>query len=91
MAMGYYFVNSSRGSKESIGRGNALLKEGKDEILAMLKYETDLIDNSFAVVADRNNAIYNSTANYRPTFEEDNPLKWSVDPDKLQDIGDSRV
>lgn len=90
MAMGYYFKNSSRGSKESISRGEALLKEGRDEIMGFVNGECDLVDNSYAVVSDRRSGIYESFSSYHTTFDEDDPVDWSVDTDKLSDISDGR-
>lgn len=90
MSMGYYFKNASRGSKESIERGEALLKEAKDEIMAIVKNETDLLDNSYSVISNRSREILASTSSYHTTFNEDDPIHWGVDSDKISDIDDER-
>lgn len=90
MAMGHYYKNSSRGSKESISRGEALLTEARNEILSIARYETDLVDTSFTAIANRSSEIYASTSAYHTTFDEDDPVNWDVDQDKLDDIDTAR-
>ena len=90
MAMGYYFKNASRGSKESIARGDALLNDAQAEVMGIAKFEIDLLDNSYAVIAQRSSAVRDAAANYHPTFGEDDPLLWNVDQNKLDDIESNR-
>ena len=90
IAMGYYFKLSSRGAKESISRGDALITEGRREIEAISDYTTDLVDNSFALITQRQDEVIASTSAYHTTFDEDDPLDWLPDDDKLTDIETDR-
>ena len=90
MAMGYYFKNSSRGSKESITRGDALINEARTEVLSIAKGETDLVDTSYAVITERRAGVYESFSAYHTTFDEDDPIDWGVSDDKLTAISDGR-
>lgn len=91
LSMGYYFKNSSRGAKESISRGDALIKEAKDQIDEIANFNSDLLDNSYSLISNRNREVYASTSAYNTTFNEDDPLLWEVDSDKLSDIADERL
>jgi hypothetical protein len=90
MAMGYYFKNASRGAKESISRGEALLKAAQMEITEIANYQRDLVDNSFALVSSRADEVFASFSSYHTTFDEDDPLNWKPDTDKLDDIDSDR-
>lgn len=90
IAMGYYFKNSSRGSKESLSRGQALIDEGKSELKDIATYKTNLLDNSYSPVSNRFRAVYCSASSYNTTFNEDDPLHWRPDSNKLSDIADDR-
>ena len=90
MAMGYYFKNASRGSKESITRGEALLKFAQTEIMDIASFRKDLVDNIYALVSNRTAEVIASTSAYHTTFDEDDPINWQVDSDKLSDIDSGR-
>lgn len=91
LAMGYYFKNSSRGSKESLGRADALIKEAKDQIEDISKFKTDLLDNSYSIISNSSPEVFASSSGYHTTFNEDDPLLWDVDTNKLSDISDERL
>lgn len=95
LAMGHLYKNMSRGSKESIGRGDALLKEAKDAIEAIMKHKSDLLDAATGgtPVTERTNlvTVLASYTAYHTTFDEDDPLNWLPDEDKLTDIEDGRL
>ena len=90
MAMGYYFKNASRGAKESITRGEALLKFAQSEIMDIANYKKDLVDNSYALVTNRTSEVIGSSSAYHTTFDEDDPINWRVDSDKISDIDSGR-
>ena len=90
MAMGYYFRNSSRGSKESLARANELLKDAQAEVMDIASWKSDLVDTTFASVSERSTGIHESFSSYHTTFDEDDPVDWSVDDDKLSAISDGR-
>lgn len=91
LAMGYYFKNSSRGGKESIGRGDSLIKMAQDQLKNIANGTTDLLDNSYDVIANSQREVICSTSSYHTTFGEDDPTLWNVDEDKLSDIADERI
>ncbi len=90
MAMGFYFKNSSRGSKESISRGDALIKEARAQIDDIADFKTDLLSNTYTVITGLAQ-VYASTSAYHTTFNEDDPINWNVDQNKLNDIADERL
>lgn len=95
LAMGFFWKNSSRGSKESITRGNDLIKDAKEQIMAIANYQDGLLDatTGSSLVSERSNnpQVLCNTDSYYTTFDEDNPLNWRPDPDKLDDIEDGRA
>ncbi len=91
LAIGHYFKLASRGSKESIARGEALISQAMKELEMLASGEVDLLNTSFAAVSVRSNEVLSSTIDYHETFDEDDPLNWGPDSDKLTDIADGRV
>jgi hypothetical protein len=93
LAEGYMSQRMSRGGKEAMARGAALIKQGIDNLVLLQDFKSDLIDSTGGVIADFSNTAYqilSNNTNYAPTFNEDSELNWRVDPDKLDDIKDSR-
>lgn len=95
MAMGYLYKQISRGSKESITRGNELIDGAQDTVMKISSYECELLGatNGTAVVSDRAGRveIISSSTAYHTTFDEDDPLNWGPDSDKLSDIDSGRL
>lgn len=93
LAEGYTWKAMSRGAKESLKRGQ-VLEDGVIKNLELIQnYQSDLSDTAGAVIPDFTNTAMRvkcNTSTYRPTFDEDDPLAWQVDPTKLSDISDSR-
>lgn len=90
IAIGHYFKLSSRGAKEALNRGQAMIDQGKADLKDILESKVNLLDNSFSPITDRLRAVVCSTSAYNTTFNEDNPLHWKVDTNKLSDISDER-
>lgn len=94
-AMGLLFKYISRGAKESISRGNEILADAKKAIDMIVNHQSDLLDatNGSTPVTERTNLneVICSTSSYSTTFEEDDPLNWVEDPDKLTDIANDRL
>lgn len=91
IAMGHYFKLSSRGSKESLGRGEALIDQGVKSLNAIMESKVNLLDNTFSTISDRmSRAVKCSTSSYNTTFNEDDPLLWKPDSNKISDIADDR-
>ena len=94
LAMGYLYRHLSRGGKESLSRGDAMVKSAQDAIGAIAAFNADLLDIAgTAPVATKSTAtqILHSASSYHTTFDEDDPLDWSVDDDKLTDIANGRL
>lgn len=92
LALGYLYENVSRGSKESISRAQIMIKRVIENLDELAAGSADVVDSSGDVVADLSgaNAVRCNTSDYAPTFAEDDPLKWRVDSDKLDDIKSDR-
>jgi hypothetical protein len=95
IAMGHVFKLHSRGGKEAISRGQALIEQAEESIMMIADRKCDLLDASTSTlpVTERATAaeIIGSASAYFPTFNEDDPLNWEADPDKLDDIASDRT
>ncbi len=94
LAEGYMYMRSSRGGKESLSRGQAMVKMALDNLKLIADYKLDVIgDDGLPIPDSVNNTAFrvlSSTTDYSPTFNEDNELNWGVDNQKLNDIADDR-
>jgi hypothetical protein len=93
IAVGYMQTMNSRGSKESIQRGESLIKMATEQLQAISDYKAHLLDTSGSQITESSNTAYQvhcSTTDYSPTFNEDDELNWSADSDKISDIEDGR-
>lgn len=90
LAVGYMYRFMSRGS-DSIFKGAAdnLVKPVLEELKALTENKISLVDTSGSQITGSIGVLCN-TDDYVPTFNEDDPLDWSVDSDKLDDIEDER-
>lgn len=90
---GYMFQRMARGGKESMAQGKMLISQAIENLKLIADYKADLLDSSGDVVAESASGAYtilSTTSDYSNTFNEDNPLNWEVDPDKLDDIDSER-
>jgi len=90
---GYYYCRASRGGKESIARGKDLIKMALENLKELKNYDADLLDPAGSLISDKANSKFQMTStssDYSNTFNEDNPLNWVVDCDKLDDIESER-
>lgn len=92
LAIGYLYEATARGSKESYGRADRYIKRGNKNLNEIIEGKAELTDSSGDVVAVDTNAkpVFGNTTDYHPTFNEDSPLNWTPDPDKMDDIDDER-
>jgi hypothetical protein len=94
-AMGLVFKYQSRGAKESIARGDALIKDVVSAIDKIVEMKSDLLDATTggSPISERTNLreVLCNTSNYHATFDEDDPLDWTEDEDKLTDIENGRL
>ena len=95
LAEGYFWQRNSRGSKESLTRGNNLEKGVLANLKDLSEYKASLVDTAGALIPnDTNNGAFRvlcNTTDYRDTFNEGPSSKWKVDPDKLDDIDDGNL
>lgn len=90
---GYMFQRMARGGKESMAQGKMLISQAIENLKLIADYKADLLDSSGDVVAESASGAYtilSTTSDYSNTFNEDNPLNWEVDTDKLDDIDSER-
>jgi len=90
---GYMYQRMSRGGKEAMGRGKALIEPAIDNLKLIAEYKADLLDASGDSIEESSDSAYqvlSTTKDYYPTFNEDDELSWKVDPDKLSDIQSER-
>lgn len=83
----------SRGSKESLTRGNDLIKDVLENLKLIADYKLDLLDANASPITDMSNTAFRvlcNTTTYVNTFNEDSELSWAIDSDKLDDISDER-
>lgn len=93
LAEGYMWQAMSRGSKESLARGKALIDGVMENLKAIAEYKGEIMATSGSVIVDMSNTSYrvlSNTKDYTPTFNEDPPTKWKIDSDKLDDIASER-
>lgn len=91
MGMGYFWEQLSRGGKERLTAGEKLVKRAYDNLMKFADGYCSLTDSSgnyLSTTGSIPGVKYNN--DYTPTFGEDDPLNWSVDDDKLDDIADDR-
>jgi len=91
-AEGLFWVRASRGGKETIARGQALIKMALENLKDIAAYKADLVDSTGTLVTRRsdNLGVLSNTDGYNSTFAEDDPLDWEVDADKLNDLSTLR-
>jgi len=92
LAEGYMWIRLSRGSKESIARGKEMIKDVKECLQALANNKVDLVSSSGSAITELTNPdnVLSNTEDYAATFDEDDPLNWGVDSDKLNDISTGR-
>ena len=93
LAEGYIYKRLSRGGKDAMARANDLIKQAQDNLMLIMEYKADLIDSNGDVIQDFSQTSYRVLSNsdqYFNTFNEDDELRWQVDPDKLDAIDGER-
>ena len=94
IACGHLFKQISRGAPESITRGNEIMQDGIDQLMQLANMECDLVNTAGSLINERTDStreeVISSTTGYHTTFDEDSPLNWVIDPDKVSDIDSGR-
>jgi hypothetical protein len=93
LTIGHTHEVMSRGGKESITRGQNMVKQAREQIKMIAERKCNVLDTSGADVLDLDgtNRVLGSHEDYHTTFDEDSPLNWKVDCDKLDDIESDRL
>lgn len=66
-------------------------KEARDQLQAIADGKMTLVNTEGQVIAGNGSGdVWSSSDRYFPTTNEDNPLLWEQDRDKLEDIADER-
>lgn len=91
LAIGYFYENTARGSKESYLRSDKYIKRAMENIEQLQNGDAQLIDTTGVPVTEIEGdwTVY-ATEPYSKTFNEDDPESWTVSQDKLDDIADER-
>jgi len=87
------YQRMSRGGKEGMAQGKALIDQATANLKLISEYKLDLMDSSGDVITDMSQTAFrvlSSTSGYTDTFAEDDVLNWGVDSDKIDDIEDDR-
>jgi hypothetical protein len=92
IAVGHYWQHGTRGNKESLARGQAILKDARSDLKELADGKAQLVDSDGATISRRGShpGVLSNTVDYTSTFAEDDPIKWKVDPDKKTDIASER-
>lgn len=93
LAVGYMYRHMDRGGEHPDTRPAQIIKPIMENLKAIADYKMDLLNTAGAVINDMSNTSYrclSTTDGYSNTFNEDDPLNWQVDSDKLDDISDER-
>lgn len=92
LSLGFLIENQARGSKDAYQRADRYIKKAMANLQEIVDQKADLLDSDGAEIDDKSTAVQvlSSTSDYRSTFDEDHPLNWSPDPDKLDDIDSDR-
>ena len=93
LTLGYTYDALSRGGKDAFVRSDRYLKRVTENIKAILEGNANLVgpDGEEVPALTGGNESFSTTKDYRDTFDEGSPLKWSVDPQKLRDIRNSKI
>ena len=90
---GYMYQRMARGGKDGLAHGKALIDMALANLEKIANRDLDLLSSAGTPVSEFASSSYqilSSTTDYTPTFNEDSPLDWAVDQDKLDDIEDER-
>lgn len=92
LATGFTYEANARGGKDAFDRADRFIKKAMDNLNELAEGMCNLYDSTGSIIAERGgfNFITSTSSNYSNTFNEDDPLNWSVDSDKLEDISSER-
>lgn len=93
LSLGYLYEAMSRGSKDQYTRSDRYLLRAKSNMKDIIDNKINLVNTAGSAIADLSTrrTVLTNTDSYTQTFDEDNPLNWKVDSDKLNDIETDRT
>jgi len=90
---GFYYQSASRGNEKMLKRGDMCVKWAMNELKMISDGVVNLLDTSGSSITERDDGKWDMTSSsygYTSTFNEDDPINWQVDSDKIDDIADDR-
>lgn len=92
LAQGYMYEANSRGSKEGYARADRYIKRAMDNLAKIADGSLQLLDNAGAQIVPTKTKwqVKCNTSTFQPTFDEDEPRRWKIDPNKLDAIESAR-
>lgn len=92
LSTGYMYEANARGSKDSYARADRYINKANNNIKDLIEYKANLLDTAGSIISDSTESlkVRSSTSDYVNTFNEDDPVNWTVDSDKLDDISNER-
>jgi len=92
LARGYMWESLSRGSKDSLKRADNIIKRVLDNLKLIEENKSDILGEDGVKLTERDSPslVLSNTDKFNSTFDEDDPLEWTVDPDKLDQIRSDR-
>jgi len=92
LSQGYMYEGMSRGGESAFTRADRFIDKAMNNMDHVLDYKANVVDTIGSAIPDASTAfqVLSNTKDYHDTFAEDDPLSWSVDSDKLDDIATSR-
>lgn len=92
LAEGYMYECMARGGKDAFARSDRFIKRVFDNLDKIADGTFQLLDvNGLQITATKTKwQVRSTTDQYATTFNEDQPRRWRVDSQKLQDIADER-
>lgn len=93
LSLGYLYELTARGSVDQYARADRFINKAHENMKMILNYEFNLVDSTGTEVASSSTdmQVKSNTSGYHSTFDEDDPLNWKVDSDKIDDIDDGRL
>ena len=92
LAVGYMYENMSRGSKEGYARADRYIKRTMENLKALQEGTLQLFDTAGSLIEGSGQQwqVLSNTKDYSNTFNEDNPKRWKISEEKLDDIDSER-
>jgi hypothetical protein len=93
LCIGYMYESLSRSGKEAMSRSEKLIKRAMSALDDIANRKVHLLDSTGSLITVSSSShpgVKDATGDYSTTFNEDHPLNWAVDLDKLDAIDSER-